>query len=520
METAAPDITLRAQFWPKQAEFDRMVETTPATILGYGGSRGGAKSDAGRKIMLKRRFSYPGTWGLVMRRLWSEVRRNHIEPMFRDWPALRDFWSEQQRTLFFPNASQLVFRSGEHSRDIYEMQGDEYYDVFIDQAEQFSEAELVFLKTINRWPMTPEANCKLLQTFNPGNIGHAYLKRVFYDKKYKERERPEDYAFLQAYGWDNAAWVLPALEADGKTVDEYFAWPEEKRFEYFISRSQTGRELDALPQAMRIGHLLGRWDQFAGQYFDILNPDKHFRSRAHMGLKPWHRRWIGIDWGFAHNSAAHWNAQTEESKTMTYREFVRNGLGARALAQEISDRCGTGEQREKIDTIFLSPDAFAKRTSENTIAEQMNEVFIANGLPACTPADDDRVGGWHLMYEMLRCEEWLIADECTELISCLPMLTRQPMDKNPNDCLKFEGDDPADSARYALKSFLGTRQMPFEERVAEKVETFAQTRGQTMDTLEPTSRAMLIRQAMRLEKKNNRGIRYPFGRRFRPGAMN
>lgn len=84
------------------------------------------------------------------------------------------------------------------------------------------------------------------------------------------------------------------------------------------------------------------------------------------------------------------------------------------------------------------------------IAEQMNEVFKANGFPSCAKASDDRVGGWMQMYEGLKYDEWIISSECKELINVLPSLTRDE-DKR-EDCVKFEGDDAADAARYGVYS--------------------------------------------------------------------
>jgi hypothetical protein len=50
--------------------------------------------------------------------------------------------------------------------------------------------------------------------------------------------------------------------------------------------------------------------------------------------------------------------------------------------------------------------AFAHRTSEASIAEQLGDVLVANGLPRPAPADDDRIGGWQLMYQMLESNAW------------------------------------------------------------------------------------------------------------------
>src|SRR5258708_21535399 len=114
------------------------------------------------------------------------------------------------------------------------------------------------------------------------------------------------------------------------------------------------------------------------------------------------------------------------------------------LAQAIVECSG----REQIREVFLSPDAFAHRTSEASIAEQLGDVLVANGLPRPAPADDDRVGGWQWMYQMLEANSWVITDNCAELIQCLPHLVRD--EGRREDIRKVDGDDPADAARYRL----------------------------------------------------------------------
>jgi hypothetical protein len=146
-----------------------------------------------------------------------------------------------------------------------------------------------------------------------------------------------------------------------------------------------------------------------------------------------------------------------------------------------------GYEREKIDAIYLSPDAFARRTDEASIAEQMGDIFAAAELPRPVPADDDRVGGWMLMYQMLDAGEWLLTENCAELIRALPSLVRDPV--RIEDIEKMDGDDAADAARYGLKSRYGVgrgRQgrMPLDQRLAARAVS-----------ADPTIRAIQARQA-------------------------
>jgi len=53
------------------------------------------------------------------------------------------------------------------------------------------------------------------------------------------------------------------------------------------------------------------------------------------------------------------------------------------LPQAIIERCG----REDIREASLSPYAFTHRTAEASIAEQLGDPLVANGLPRPTAAD-------------------------------------------------------------------------------------------------------------------------------------
>jgi hypothetical protein len=246
-------------------------------------------------------------------------------------------------------------------------------------------------------------------------------------------------------------------------------------------------------------------------------------SSAPPGADP-----IGLAPAIPFTSSASSAPEENPGRVITYREYVTHRTAPRELARQIiersllSDRRSTGvsppdtflgagfksapaslnnanagnsdaSPREKIDAIYLSPDAFARRTDEASIAEQMGDVFVAAGLPRPIPADDDRVGGWMLMYQMLDAGEWLLTENCIELIRTLPNLVRDPA--RIEDVEKMDGDDPADAARYGLKTRYGSHHargghlhLPLEQRIAER-----------LTSADPTVRAIQIHKA-RLEE--------------------
>ena len=224
------------------------------------------------------------------------------------------------------------------------------------------------------------------------------------------------------------------------------------------------------------------------------------------------------------------SAESARARVITYREHVTHRTAPRELARQIIERSlssappgvrnagfqpagvafsvdsAADSPREKIDAIYLSPDAFARRTDEASIAEQMGDIFAAAGLPRPVPADDDRVGGWMLMYQMLDAGEWLLTDNCTELIRTLPTLVRDSA--RVEDVEKMDGDDPADAARYGLKTRYAAhpgRQplLPLAQRIAQRV-----------TSSDPTVRAIQIQKA-RFDE-THRSKPKPFAHLHRP----
>ena len=109
--------------------------------------------------------------------------------------------------------------------------------------------------------------------------------------------------------------------------------------------------------------------------------------------------------------------------------------------------------------------------------------------------NNDRVGGWQLMYQMLARGPWLIAGTCPQLIGTIPSRVDGP--KQPRDLLKAGGDsldDLMDSARYGLYSFIAITEKPVEVRRAEIAGQFA---GRLQDPELPNSeRAAIATSAM------------------------
>ena len=475
---------LRDYYTPfaRQAEF----HASSAKYRLFGGAAGPGKTKALLWEAIMQANEVPGCDTLLLRRTYPELESSLLAYFRRDVP--RQFYksyNESKHVVTWLNGSTTRFGYCRNENDVYQYQGAEFLFIGLDELTHFTLKQWQFLTSRNRCPVQrypsgefagKRVKPSMAGATNPGNIGHAWVKALWVDQlpppgfERPELYDPDDYDFIRARLDDNPIYA---------------------------SDSEYRRTLEALPEHLRRAFLEGDWNVFAGQYFDVFEIGRHTARPEELRLEPWWPRWISVDWGFQHPSAVYWHcavptrssvilsggapgsgvpqskdrskysascldpsvpaAKTAASpwddkasalgaRVVTYREFVQSGLSPRMLAQGIAERSG----RERISEVFLSPDAFAHRTAEASIAEQVGDVLAANGLPRPCAADDDRIGGWQLMYQLLESDSWLITENCAKLIEGLPQLVRD--DRRVEDIRKMEGDDAADAARYGLVS--------------------------------------------------------------------
>jgi hypothetical protein len=197
---------------------------------------------------------------------------------------------------------------------------------------------------------------------------------------------------------------------------------------------------------------------------------------------------------------------------VTYRRKIVSELDSTQVGQEIVNATPVSE-RKLIKQYFLSPDAFGERDSPNTIALNQRKELVAHELPEPEPADNDRPGGWTLMYELLmntKCKGtagdmvWLISAECPELLEALPVLMRDPKDldvvlKTDKGQAKLE-QDVSEAARYGLKSYLRSAKTPISVVRAEVAAQFVEDGV----IVEPTELAMAMRKFESDQRKHTK----------------
>ena len=284
---------------PDPNEKQKLFLSAKVKHVGYGGARGGGKSWAVRTKAKLLALRYPGIKQLIVRRTYKELTGNHINILRTETLGIAKY-NSTDKVLKFANGSTIEFMYCARNSDLDALQGQEYDVIYLDEATQLSEYQMKAItaccRGVNDFPK------RIYYTCNPGGQGHAYVKRIFIDKRYLANENPEDYEFIQALVDDNTA----LMEAQ----PDYVA------------------QLDALPEKLREAWRFGRWDVFEGQVFaEFVDDPEHYRDRVQTHvIEPFKipdswKIYRGFDWGYAKPFSVGWYAVDHDNVMYRFREM-------------------------------------------------------------------------------------------------------------------------------------------------------------------------------------------------------
>ena len=363
---------------PKQ----KLFFASRAKFTAYGGARGGGKSWALRRKLIMLCLNYPGIRCLLIRRTLSELRANHLLPMLKEYSGLLSY-SESERCISLENGSVIQLGYLASDRDTLRYQGQEFDVIGIDEATQLSEHQFrIFcacLRGVNGFPK------RMYLTCNPGGVGHAWVKRLFIDRDFRENERPEDYCFIPALVYDNE--VL--MHSDPEYLDS----------------------LKGLSPALRRAWLEGRWDCFEGQFFPEFSEELHVIGADSLQNNA--TRFIAFDYGLDMLALLVIAVGADGALTVE-RELTAQGLtlgeAADAIVEFISGL--------RIEYAVASPDLWNRRQDSGLSGFEIMQA--RRGMPPMIAADNRRVPGWRVLREYLKPEggkvRLRICRECSVLI--------------------------------------------------------------------------------------------------------
>lgn len=393
--------------------------------LAYGGARGGGKSWAVRWKAALMAAKFAGIRILILRRTYPELNENHILPMRQ---MLQDAarYTDSEKAMAFPNGSRVKFGYCKREADVLQYQGQEYDAIFLDEATQFTEWQFKALDTsvrgVNAFPK------RFYLTCNPGGVGHAWVKRLFVDRAFRDGENPDDYEFIQARVYDNKS----LLAADPEYINT----------------------LKKLPEKKRRAWLDGEWSVVDGAFFPEWDRGVHVVEP--FSVPAWWKWYFCLDYGLD-CLAAYMAAADEEGNLWITEEIYQSDVliddAARLCKQMIGGR--------QLEAAFAPPDLWNRNRDTG---RSLAEAFADMGIYLAT-AQNDRKMGWmevkrYLQYRTERLEDGSVRaaegprlrvfGSCENLCESWPYLLHS--EKDPDDV----ADEPheythgPDAIRYLL----------------------------------------------------------------------
>jgi len=416
---------------PRQLEFHaaaRECDRPGGPVrVGYGGPRGEAKSHAAlAQAVMDDAWRVDGLKVLFLRNIGKAARESFedlVHKVLAGFPA--EYVGSRSR-LKLANGSFVVLGGFKSESDIDKYIGIEYDLMVIEDANLITKTKIDRLFGSLRSSKT-NWRPRAYLTFNPGGVGHAWVKRMFVEP-WREGRQPET-RFIQAR-------------------------PGENKFVNLEYRQY----LDGLTGWLRRAWRDGDWDIAAGQFFTTFRREVHVKRPPFAKIPANWPVWASLDYGFNHPTAVYLHA-IGDGILWTVGEHWRQRWQVQQHATAIKalfERWGVAPGR--IRSFPAGHDCFGnEEDNENpTIAQKYKKYGLK-----LTRADTDRVNGWAEMLARLGDPDegiaptWFISEDCPRLIECLPLLQHDP--HRPEDVLKWDidetgegGDDAADACRYGL----------------------------------------------------------------------
>lgn len=393
--------------------------------LGAGGARGPGKSrGVFAQLTLDDCQRVKGLKCLFLRQTGRAAQESFGDLILASLTGKVDYeYSEHKGLLKFPRTNSRILLGGfKDEKDIDSYIGIEYDVIAVEEVNQLTQKKVDMLEGSLR-TSKPNWRPRLYTSFNPGGIGHQFVKKTFVNP-YRRKEELKT-RFIPSTYKDN-----PYLNK------EYIDYLE-------------GLE-GALGKAWREGN----FDTFEGQFFQEWDYKIHTCQPFKIPVE-W-RRFIGYDHGRAAPACCKWYALDHDGRVWVYRElYVTEEWEADRIALEIRRlsqyRDDYGQwQPEQIAYKVADSSIFSQHGHGETIAE----VFARNGV-SFIPSSKDRVAGWDLMHSYLRWDNHTLPkiiyfNTCLDSIRTIPDLIHD--ERIPEDLDTRGEDHGADTDRYFLQT--------------------------------------------------------------------
>jgi hypothetical protein len=477
--------------------------TCPADRTAFGGAAGGGKTHSTIHNAISTCRTYPGYNRLILRRITREYEQmlERCRTIMAAHPGLAH-WEAKQRWWRFKNGSLLGFGHAANELDIEKYAGDEWSEVDLEEAGEFTPYQRQFIPSRIRSPQgyLPRIN----ETMNPIGVSFMDIKN--------EYVTPPD-RNVELIAWFDEPAALAALALDPEAIYDYaryWKWYEEGTRgnpaeligmdddgvvngiilvwrpdpNDMLNRVNAERARDNLPPvnmpsrcfiqsklrdnkyyyedghyaaslAANVGTtlaerlLMGSWKFFEGQAFPEWNPSIHVVDPISIP-EAWSTRiWGGMDWGWAKPGAHYWAVQEPTTnQIIIYRELYEDHWNDSLWTDSIKQMT---LHPERLRFSLADPSMWRGTSDDQGLSTA--EIYRRSGV-ILEPGNNDRLAGWRRIRQLLATDPitgkpgLVVTRNCVNLIREFPAAT---LDKNRPEDIDSDGSDHGlDALRYAV----------------------------------------------------------------------
>ena len=404
----------------------------------YGGARGGGKTYS--LLIAPLRFvHHPTSRALLIRRSMGELR-DVIFQTQQLYPKIVKGakFKAQENTWIFPNGARIEFGYCENVTDVLRYQGQSYSWIGVDELPQYSTPDIWYFLRSSLRTTDPELPVQMRATGNPGNVGSAWVKKLFIDPA------PSGTTVVR-----DVQWELDGETHTSQTTSKFIAAsvydnPYLTRDDSYVSM------LASLPDVKRRQFLYGDWETVEDGSFPEFSKDVHVTEPFEIP-NGW-TKIRGADYGYSSPSGVVWGAVDYDGVLWIYRELYVTGVTADKLGEMIMD---LEEDDGRIYDSVLDSSCWARRGDTSpSLAELINRAGCRFRPSDRSPGS--RVAGKVEIHKRLSVDEetdmpgLMIFSTCRNLISQLPALPVSP--SNAEDVDTKSEDHLYDALRYLVMS--------------------------------------------------------------------